>query len=63
MYRQNHPKEDTIKEDEEPLSSKIIIRVTDKMKDDFKEALKSNDAIQSNVLRRCIKNYIEENKK
>ena len=61
MYRQNHPKEYNIKDDEEPLSSKIIIRVTDKMKEDFKKSLKKNDAIQSNVLRRCIEEYINKN--
>lgn len=33
------------------------------MKEDFREALKSNDAIQSNVLRRCINDYIEKNSK
>jgi len=62
MYRQKHPKGDIIKEDEKPLSSKVIIRVTDKMKDDFKKALRKNDAIQSNVLRRCIEKYIQDNK-
>ncbi len=36
----------------------IVIRLPKELKEDFKNALLVNDAIQSNVLRRCIREYI-----
>jgi hypothetical protein len=32
------------------------------LKEEFKEALLKNDAVQSNVLRRCIREYIRKKK-
>ena len=55
-------KEDKIKDNELKNDEKIIIRLPKSLKADFKEALLKNDAIQSNVIRRCIRDYIKKNK-
>jgi len=40
----------------------IVIRLSKTQKANFKEALEKNDAVASNVLRRCIDEYINKNK-
>ena len=62
MYLQINPtkKEDKIKKDTN--DEKVIVRLPKELKEEFKEALLKNDAIQSKVLRRCIREYIDKNK-
>jgi metal-responsive CopG/Arc/MetJ family transcriptional regulator len=38
------------------------VRLPFELKEEFKKALQKNDAVQSNVLRRCIREYIKKNK-
>ena len=54
--------EDKIKQKKNNNDSQIVIRLPKDLKEEFKEALLKNDAIQSNVLRRCIREYINKNK-
>jgi len=62
LYLQINPtkKEDKIKKDTN--DEKVIVRLPKELKEEFKEALLKNDAIQSKVLRRCIREYIDKNK-
>jgi len=63
LYLQRNPyKEDKIKHEESKNDEKIIVRLPKNLKEEFKEALLKNDAIQSNVIRRCIREYIIKNK-
>jgi len=55
-------KEDNIKESEPKNDEQIIVRLPKGLKEEFKEALIKNDAVQSNVIRRCIREYINKNK-
>lgn len=55
-------KEDKIKESEPKNDEQIIVRLPKGLKEEFKEALIKNDAVQSNVIRRCIREYINKNK-
>jgi len=42
--------------------TQITVRISVEKKAEFERALKKNDAISSNVLRRFIDEYIEKNK-
>ncbi len=39
-----------------------MVRLPKDLKEDFRKALFKNDAIQSNVIRRCIREYINKSK-
>jgi len=61
-YNLLHGKEAKIKNEPLKNDEQIIIRLPKNLKEEFKKALLKNDAIQSNVVRRCIREYIKKSK-
>ncbi len=43
-------------------NKKINIKLSEKMLSDFDEALKKNEETKSEIIRRCIREYIQKNK-
>jgi len=58
MYNKSSQKKEYIIREK---NTQITVRVSAQKKAEFDEALKKNDAVASNVLRRCIEEYIKKN--
>jgi len=47
---------------EKPKTVSVYLRISEELKEKFKEALIKNDESQSDILRSCIKKYVEKSK-
>ena len=51
-----------VKEKKTIKDKRINIKISEKMMDEFKDVLERNEETISEVLRRCIRDYIKKNK-